>query len=115
LPESLRELAAEYERRFGTEFTQTSYWYLTQLYLMTDALEKAGTVDDVNQIIATIETETLDTPMGPVKFGLRELDGIGHQIIMPSWIGEIRDGEYHVVFEMSTDEVEALVIEIYGK
>jgi len=82
---------------------------------MTDALRKVGTVDDVDQIIATLETETFDTPAGPAKFGLRELEGVGHLLILPGSIGEIRDHEYHVVFEMSIDEVEALATEIFGK
>ena len=86
-----------------------------QLYFLTDALKKAGTVDDVDQIIATLETETFDTPAGPVKFGLKQVDGIGHILIMPCWIGEIRGEEYHVVFELSTDEAEALTLEIFGK
>ena len=115
LTESLREMAAEYDQQFGAEFTQLSLYYVVQLYFLTDALKKADTVDDVDQIIATLETETLDTPVGPVKFGLEEVDGIGHILITPCWIGEIGDHEYHVVFEMSTDEAEALAIEIFGK
>jgi len=115
LPEALRPMAADYEQRFGSEFTQLSLYYVTQLYFMTDALKKAGTVDDVDQIIATLETETFDTPVGPVKFGLPELEGIGHLLILPCSIGEIGDHEYHVVFELSTDEAEALAVEIFGK
>jgi ABC-type branched-subunit amino acid transport system substrate-binding protein len=115
LHEALRPMAAEYEQRFGAEFGQLSWFYALQLYYMTDVLKKARTVDDVDQIIATLETETFDTPAGPVKFGLRELEGIGHLFMMPCWIGEIRGEEYHVVFEMSTDEAEALAIEIFGK
>ena len=115
LPESLRPMAAEYEDRFGIEFGQLAYHYVMQLYWVTDALKKAGTVDDVDQIMATLETETLDTPMGPIKYGLSEIDGIGHLPIMPCWVGEIRDGEYHLVFEMSADEAEALTREIFGK
>ena len=115
LHESLRPMATEYEERFGAEFGQLSWFYALQLYYMTDVLKKAGTVDDVDQFIATLETETLDTPVGPVKFGLRELEGIGHLFMMPCWIGEIRGEEYHVVFELSTDEAEALAVEIFGK
>jgi hypothetical protein len=76
---------------------------------------EAGTVNDVDKIMATLETESFDTPVGPVRFGLSELDGIGHLFIMPCWIGEIRGEEYHVVFEMSTDEVEALATDIFAK
>jgi hypothetical protein len=115
LPEAVYEIAAEYEQRFGAEFPQVAFQCVVQLYYMTDALKRAGTVDDVDQIIATLETETLDSPVGPVRFGLKEVDGIGHQFMMPYSVGEIRGGEYYRVFEMSIDEGEALVNEICGQ
>ena len=115
VPEPIREMAAEYQQRFGVEFTQLPLYSIVQLYYLTDALKKAGTVDDVDQIIATLETETFDTPVGPVRFGLREVDGIGHQCLWPCWIGEIRGEEYHRVLELSIDEAEALVNEIWGQ
>jgi len=35
--------------------------------------------------------------------------------LMPCQVGEIRGEEYYLVCEMSTDEGEALTLEIYGK
>ena len=116
LPELVKEMAAEYEQRYGEQLSMMPFTYIIQLYYLTDALKKAGTVDDVDQIIAALESETLDTPVGPVKFGLEELDGIGHMLIMPSWIGEISGiNEYHRVFYLSTDEAEALTLEVFGQ
>jgi len=115
LPEAVYEIAAEYERRYDVEFPQMAFLCVLQLYYMTDALQKAGTVDDIDQIIATLETEDLDTPVGPVRFGLEGIDGIGHQLMMPYRVGEIRGGEYYRVFEISIDEGEALVNEIWGQ
>jgi hypothetical protein len=115
LPELVKEMAAEYQQRHGVEFSLMPFYYINQLYYLTDALVKAGTVDDVDQIIATLETETFDTPIGPVWFGFEELYGIGHTLVMPCWIGEIRDREYHRVFEVSTEEADALTLEIFGK
>ena len=115
VPQSIREMVADYEQRTGYEFEQMALYSVLHLYFLTDALKKAGTVDDVDKIIATLETETLDSLIGPVKFGLRELDGIGHQCLMPCQVGEIRGEEYHLVCEMSTDEGEALALEIFGK
>jgi len=115
LPELIKEMAAEYQRRHGVEFSLLPFYYFNQLYYLTDALEKAGTVDDVDQIIATLETETFDTPIGPVWFGFEELYGIGHTLVMPCWVGEIRGEEYHRVFEVSTDEADALTLEVFGK
>jgi branched-chain amino acid transport system substrate-binding protein len=116
LPELVKEMAAEYQQRYGEQLSMMPFSYIIQLYYLTDALKKAGTVDDVDKIIATLESETLDTPIGPVKFGFEELDGVGHMLIMPCWVGEIRGtGEYHRVFYVSTDEAETLTLEVFGQ
>jgi len=116
LPELVKEMAADYQQRYGEQLSMMPFTYIIQLYYLTDALKKAGTVDDVDKIIATLESETLDTPIGPVKFGFEELEGIGHMLIMPCWIGEIRGiNEYHRVFYVSTDEAEALTLEVFGQ
>jgi branched-chain amino acid transport system substrate-binding protein len=115
LPELVKEMAAEYQKRYGEQLSIMPFSYIIQLYYLTDALKKAGTVDDVDKIIATLESETLDTPIGPVKFGFEELDGIGHMLIMPCWVGEIRGTEYHRVFYVSADEAETLTLEVFGQ
>jgi len=122
LPQAIKDIAAEYEERFSEQYTFMAFYYTLQLYMLTDALQKAGTVDDVDQIIATLETETFDTPIGPVKFGLSEIDGIGHQFMTPVWILELKGHEgitqgeeCYRVFEMSMEEAEALALEIFGK
>jgi ABC-type branched-subunit amino acid transport system substrate-binding protein len=116
LPELAKEIAAEYQQRYGEQLAMLPFTFIIQLYYLTDALQKAGTVDDVDQIIAALESENLDTPVGMVKFGLEELDGIGHMVIMPSWIGEIRGiNEYHQVFYLTTDEAETLTLEVFGQ
>ena len=115
LPQEVRDFFIELEERYGDEPMHGPYNMATGLFVMTEVLKKAGTVDDVDRIIATLETETLDSPIGPVKFGLEELDGIGHQCLMPCQVGEIRDGEYHLVYELTTDEGEDLAMEIWGK
>ena len=115
LPEPIKEIAADYQQQFGAEFTLMSFHYVIQLCYLTDALKKAGTVDDVDQIVATLETGTFDTPIGTIWFGLGEMDDIGHLLITPCWIGEIRSEEYHRVFEVSANEAEALVLEIFAE
>jgi len=109
--------AEEHEQRFGGEECGTvAFWAFMVLQGLTGVLQEAGTVDDMDKIIATLENETLDTPIGPVKFGLEGLDGIGHMFVMPSWVGEIRGtGEYHRVFYLSTDQAEALALEVFGQ
>jgi len=115
LPQEVKDFAAEYQARYeGQEFTMSSYYSATILYVMTDALKKAGTVDDVDKIIDVLETETFDTWIGPLRFGGQGLIDTDHLLMWPAPIAEISDHDYHVIFdEMSADEAEALAVEVY--
>ena len=60
----------QFERRFEVPFDSGSLGTAIVLDVYTEALKKAGTVDDVDRIIETLETETFDTLLGPVFFGM---------------------------------------------
>ena len=113
LPQALKDFAAEYQARYDEEFTMSSYYPATMLYVLTEALKQAGTVDDVDKIIEALETEAFDTWLGPLRFGGQELVGIDHLLMWPAPIAEIEGRDYHVIYEMSADEAEALAIEVY--
>jgi hypothetical protein len=109
-------IAAEYEETYGSEFTSASLQTLTFLYIYTDILRKAGTVDDIDKIIETMETEDFDTPVGPINYGCEALNGIGHVAIWPAPIYEIvGEGEYQVVEIYSPEETEALAEKVYAE
>jgi len=112
-PKPVRDLAREFRERYGASFTMCVWYGATILYVMTEALQKAGTVDDVGKIIEVLETETFDTTVGPLRYGGEELDGIGHMLLWPAPIAEIRDHSYHVIAEYTPAEAEALAIEVY--
>ena len=106
----------EYERRYNTPFGAPQFFMANILYVYTEALKKAGTVDDVDKIIETLETETFDSLCGPVFFGLEELNGIGHVCIWPVPIFMVvGENEYEIITTYTAEEVEALTVEIYGK
>ena len=105
---------AEYEERYGTEPSPAVFLYLFP-YIMTQALQKAGTVDDVDKIIDVLETETFDTDIGPMYFGGEALNGIGHILMFPQPIYEVLGpGEYRILEVYSPEEVEALANTVYG-
>jgi ABC-type branched-subunit amino acid transport system substrate-binding protein len=113
LPQEVKDFAAEYEHRYGTELTMGSWWGAMILQVHTSALENAGTVDDIDKIIATMETEALDTMLGPLRYGGEGLDGIGHMLLWPAPIAEIRDDQFVVIAEFPPEEAEALAAEVY--
>jgi len=112
-PQAVRDFAREFREQYKASFTMAAWYGATVLYVMTEALQKAGTVDDVDKIIEALETETFDTMVGPLSYGGEELDGIGHMLVWPAPIAEIRDHSYHVIAEYTPEEAEALAIEVY--
>ena len=108
-------MAAEYEARYGAELMPGAFWALGVQYVITDVLRQAGTVDDIDKIIETMETGAFDSPVGPIRYGGEVLNGIGHMAIWPSPIYEVvGEGEYRVVAMYSAEETEALVTEVYA-
>lgn len=106
----------EYERRYDAPFGAPQFFMANILYVYTQALQRAGTVDDVDRIIETLETQTFDSLCGPVFFGLEELNGIGHVCIWPVPIFRVvGENEYEIITRYTAEEVEALTLEIYGK
>ena len=113
LPQAVSEFAADFRRHYGAEFTMCAYYAATILQVLTEALKKAGTVDDVNKIISVLETETFDTMVGPLRYGGEGLVGVGHMLLWPAPIAEIRDHAYQVIAEFTPEEAETLAVEVY--
>ena len=115
LPQEVWDLSVELKQRYGEEFSQFPYYLTTILFVLTEVLEKAGTVDDVDRILETMHTETFDTWIGPVHFRGEELIGINNMMLWPTQVHEIRGEDYVLVFEMSPDEAYELAMEVYGE
>ncbi len=113
LPQEVRDFFIEIEERHGDEPSMGPYFTATILFVMTEVLKKAGTVDDVDRILETIHTETFDTWIGPMRFGGEELVGINNMLLWPAAIHEIKGEEYALVFEMSAEEAYELAVEVY--
>ena len=114
LPQEVRDFFIEIEERYGDEPSMGPYFTATFLFVMTEVLKKAGTVDDVDRILETMRTETFNTWIGPVHFTGEELVGVSNMMLWPATVHEIRGEEYTLVFEMSTDEAYDLACDAYG-
>jgi ABC-type branched-subunit amino acid transport system substrate-binding protein len=107
-------LIEEFEDRYDVEATTSIFWALVSMYLCTDVLRQAGTVDDIDKIIETMETGTFDTMIGPLKYGGEALNGVGHIAIWPSPIYEVvGEHEYRVMDVYTVEETEAILAEVY--
>ena len=107
-------MAAEYEARHGAELNPAAFWALNVMYVITDVLRQAGTVDDMDIIIATMETGAFDSLMGHIYYGGEALNGIGHLAVWPSPIYEVvGEDEYRVIDVYTPEETEAILAEVY--
>jgi hypothetical protein len=68
----------------------------------------------VELIVDVLETETFDTPLGPMYFGCEEINGIGHVLLwpVPLYVA-LGPGEVQVAKVYSPDEVEAIAEDIF--
>lgn len=106
--------AEEFEDRYGTELSTAPLFAANVLYVFTDALRQAGTVDDIDKIIATMETGTFDTLFGPFTFGGEVLNDVGHIGICTSPIYEVVGSyKYRVQAVYTPEETEALMSEVF--
>ncbi|MCK4723486.1 MAG: hypothetical protein KAT75_09280, partial [Dehalococcoidia bacterium] len=89
------------------------FWAANMAYVMTRVLEQAGTVDDVDKIIETMETESFDTLVGPIGYGLEELNGLARLAIYPTPIIQVvGKNQYELLHMYSPEETEALAVEV---
>ena len=105
---------AEYEDRYGLELTAAAWWAGNVIYTITGVLEAAGTVDDMDKIIETMETEEFDTMVGPLGYGGEALNGIGHLAIYPTPIIQVvGKNEYELLHMYTPEETEAIAVEVF--
>ena len=104
----------EYIDRYGMEFNPGAFYAANMAYVMTNVLKQAGTVDDVDKIIETMETESFDTLVGPIGYGLEELNGIGHVAIYPTPIMQVvGEDQYELLAYYSPEETEAIAVAVF--
>lgn len=116
LPQSVVEFAEDYEARYGAPCEVTAFYAAHIMYVLTDILRQAGTVDDIDKILATIDTGTFDTVVfGPMRFGGEELCGLNRVMLWPIQVHEWWGEQPRVVFTMDAEEAYDLALEIFGE
>ena len=107
-------LVDEFEERWGFEMHPAAFWASNVVYVLTGALQAAGTVDDTERIIESMESGVLyHTSMGDLGYGGEAIDGVGHMIVWPTPIVEIRGEGHHVIAEYTPDESEEIASRVY--
>lgn len=107
-------LIDEFEDRWGFEMHPAAFWASNVVYVLTGVLQAAGTVDDTDRIIESMESGALyHTTMGDLRYGGEAIDGVGHMIVWPTPIVEIVGKDYHIIAEYTPDETEEIASRVY--
>jgi hypothetical protein len=82
---------------------------------LTGVLQKAGTVDDLEEIMETIGTRTtFDSMVGPVYYGGEDFVGINCLLMWPIAIQKVvGEREYELVEYYTPEEAEAVAVEAW--
>ena len=102
-PDGWRNWAIEFKKKYNEEADPVMRFPYLELFVLSDAMKKAGTTEDVDKIAKVLETEWLETPIGKMKFGGKDLYGIDHQLFTPVWVGQITNGKQEVKDVMSVE------------
>jgi len=112
----VRAFKARFEEEHGMEAILWPCFAYETLFVWTEVIKQAGTVDDVDEIVETAETAVFeDTPYGACFFGGEELNGIGHILVLENAVSIITgEGEFELLEHITAEENGALTVEIYG-
>jgi len=69
--------------------------------MMFDAIQAAGPVEDTDKVAAALEKAGPYTGLqGPIRWGGMKSYGTNHQILTPTFIGMIKNGEQVIIGRM---------------
>jgi branched-chain amino acid transport system substrate-binding protein len=96
---------ARFKAKNGPNMNGFSPFFYAGLQMLFAAMQKAGTVEDTTKIAATLEgLSDVPTAMGRAGWTGEKQYGIKHQIDLPFYVGQIKDG---VVTKVATCDVNA--------
>lgn len=107
--DSSRPETAAYIKAFEDKFKQPANGHNLFIYsglqMLLAAMQKAGTVDDTTKVAKELEgLSKFPTVLGPASWTGLKLYGINHQIELPFYVGQIKDG---VAVKVATCDVTA--------
>jgi branched-chain amino acid transport system substrate-binding protein len=96
---------ARFKAKYGPNMNAFSPFFYSGLQMLFVAMKKAGTVEDTTKVAATLEgLSDVPTAIGKAGWTGEKQYGIKHQIDLPFYVGQIKDG---VVVKVATCDVSA--------
>ncbi|MEW6122016.1 MAG: ABC transporter substrate-binding protein [Pseudomonadota bacterium] len=82
-----------YKAKYGANMNGFSPFFYSGLQMLFAAMQKAGTVENTTKIVQALEgLKDFPTALGPASWTGKARYGIDHQIDLPFYIGQIRNG-----------------------
>jgi branched-chain amino acid transport system substrate-binding protein len=94
-----QRINADFKKQHGHDMDGMLISFYDSAKLLFAAIEKAGTVSDIDKVVAAIGQVMPFKSIagGDIRLGGKETYGVDHQIYTPIFIGVIRDGDPKVV------------------
>lgn len=84
---------ARYKGKYGPNMNAFSPFFYAGLQMLFESMKKAGTIDDTTKVAKQMEgLSDFPTVVGKANWTGDKTYGIAHQIDLPYYIGQIRDG-----------------------
>lgn len=95
------KLASEYAKVLKPPMNEFTVYFYDTVHMLLDAMQNAGTVEDTDKVGAALEKLTPYKGLqGNIHWGGMKEYGVNHQILTPTFIGEIKNGKEVVIGQM---------------
>ncbi|MCG5238318.1 ABC transporter substrate-binding protein [Azospirillum doebereinerae] len=95
-------LQTEYAKHHPNEMSDFTFFFYDAAKLLLAAIGRAGTATDTDAVRAQIEQGApFDTLLGKAFWGGKAAYGIDHQLVTPSFLGEIQKGKGKVIARLA--------------
>jgi len=98
---NFKDLEAKYAKVLKPPMNEFTVYFYDAARMMFDAIQAAGTVEDTDKVAAALEKAGPYTGLqGPIRWGGMKSYGTNHQILTPTFIGMIKNGEQVIIGRM---------------
>jgi branched-chain amino acid transport system substrate-binding protein len=105
------ELRTLYEEKYG-EWAPIALDLSFDFEIITKAMEEVGSTNDVDKICAVLKSgKSLDTSVGAIYFGGKEIYGVNGQLYRHIYIGEMKDGKFDYITQLTAKECEEVSLQ----
>ena len=98
---SYKNLETQYAKVLKPPMNEFTVYFYDVARMLLDSIQAAGTVDDTDKIRAALDKATpYKGIQGPIRWGGMKAYGVNHQILTPTFIGMIKNGEQVIIGQM---------------